>query len=162
VESTHGGFTGTGYLNSDNAVGASIEWAIDIGEAGTYSLEFAYANEAEDRPGDVLVGGTVAAAGVPFVSTMSWATWSTSSVDVALSAGENRIILRATSAAGLANIDRLTVSGAAVNAFDCEGNLGTGGSGTGGSGGGGNDSCGDPVVGHYQMEDLDRGVVAVR
>jgi rhamnogalacturonan endolyase len=167
LESTHGGFSGTGYLNSDNAVGASIEWAIDIGAAGTYSLEFAYANEpADDRPAEILIGGVLAASGVTFASTASWATWSSASVDVELPVGENRIILRATSALGLANIDRLIVNGAAVSAFDCDGNSATGGSGTGGSGtggsGGGMDSCGAPASGHYQMEDLDRGVVAVR
>lgn len=161
VESTNAGFGGTGYLNTDNAVGAGIEWALDVGEAGTYSLEFTYANEAEDRPADVLVGGMVVSSGVSFPSTSSWTTWSEASVDVTLAAGENRIILQATSAGGLANIDRLTVAGAAVAAFDCDGNQGTGGSGTGGSNGG-IGTCGDSVEGHYQMENLDRGVVAVR
>src|SRR5690606_5652181 len=76
VESTHSGFTGTGYLNSENALGASIEWAVDIGEAGTYSLKFAYASEpAGDRPGDVLAGDNVVAPGVAFASTSSWTTW---------------------------------------------------------------------------------------
>src|SRR5690606_40962008 len=66
VESAHSGFTGTGYLNTDNVAGASIEWAVDIGEAGIYSLEFAYASESGDRSADVVVGGTVAAAAVQF------------------------------------------------------------------------------------------------
>src|SRR5690606_16305841 len=64
---------------------------------------------------------------------------------VTLTAGENRIVLSAASAAGLANIDSIKVSGAAVNAMSCDGNPGSGGSdpgaggsnpGTGGSSGG--------------------------
>lgn len=142
VESTNGGFSGTGYLNSDNVVNAGIEWAVDVGEAGTYSLEFSYANASADRPADVLVGGAVAAAGISFATTTDWSTWSTIAVDVSLAAGENRIVLSATSAMGLANIDSLTITGAAISAFDCDGNVGTGGSGTGGAGSGGAGSGG--------------------
>lgn len=141
VESTNAGFTGAGYLNTDNVAGASIEWALNIGEGGTYSLEFAYANALEERQADVLINGTQAPVGVAFASTSSWTTWSTAQTQVMLTPGENRIVLRATASSGLANIDRLTVTGAAVSASDCDGSVnaggGTGGGGTGGSGTGG-------------------------
>ena len=139
VEATHAGFTGTGYLNTDNLVGAGIEWALEVGEAGTYTLEIAYANEpAEDRPGDVVVNGEAVASDVSFPSTTSWTTWSTTELEVTLAAGENRIVLLAAQATGLANIDSLKVTGAAVGAFDCNGAMGTGGApGTGGAGSGG-------------------------
>lgn len=139
VESTNGGFTGNGYLNSDNVAGASIEWAVDVGQAGTYSLQIAYASESEDRTADVLIGDTVALPGVSFAPTASWTTWATTSVDVELGGGENRIALRATTAAGLANIDSLTVTGASVRANDCSEDVGTGGSGGGTGGSGGNE-----------------------
>ncbi len=166
VESTNAGFSGSGYLNSDNAAGAGLEWVVDVGQAGTYSLTFAYANGgAEDRTADVLVGGASAASGVSFPGTTEWTSWSTVSVDVMLSLGENRIVLSATTAAGLANIDNVTITGAAVNAMNCDGTVGTGGmpgtGGTNGTGGGDGGTC-VPADGHYQMEDLDRGVVAVR
>ncbi len=144
VETTNSGFTGDGYLNSDNAAGASIEWALNVGVAGTYSLELSYANQGADRPADVLVDGTVAVSGVSFASTASWSSWSTVSADVALAAGENRIVLRAADAAGLANIDRVTVTGAAVSPFDCDGAMGTGGNGSGGGGTGGGGTGGTP------------------
>ena len=170
VESTNGGFTGAGYLNSDNVAGAGIEWAVAIGEAGTYALEFAYANASGDRPAEVIVNGSSVPVAVPFAATGDWTTWATVSVDVTLDVGEHRIVLQATGADGLANIDRLTVTGAAVSASDCDGGAGTGGTGggsTGGSGGadggsGGGGNCVVAADGHYQMEDLDRGVVAVR
>lgn len=143
VESTHSGFSGTGYLNLDNLVGAGVEWAVNVGEAGTYTLEITYASEpAGDRPGDVLVSGEVVAAAVSFPSTSSWTNYSTVSVEVTLVAGENRIALQATDAAGLANIDSLTVRGTAIGAFDCNGVSGTGGEGTGGQGTGGDGSGG--------------------
>src|SRR5690606_10235490 len=94
VESTNAGFSGTGYLNSDNAVGASIEWVIAVGEAGTYSLAFTYAS-LDNRPADLLVGGMNVASGVSFPPTESWTTWSTATVELTLSAGENRIVLSA-------------------------------------------------------------------
>ncbi len=182
VESTNGGFSGTGYVNTDNAVGASVEWAVDVGQAGTYSLAFTYANASTDRTATVLVNGIAAVASVSFASTSAWTTWSVASVDVPLAAGRNHIVLEATGDEGLANLDRLTVSGAAVGAADCSegGAGGTGGGGTGGEGtggaatggagtggatggaGGAPGSCDVAADGHYQMEDLDRGVVAVR
>lgn len=132
VESTHVGFGGVGYLNSENTSGASVEWAVDVGEPGTYSFEFAYANESGDRPADVLVDGAVAATGLSFPSTSSWSSWSSASVEVPLAVGKNRIVLRANSASGLANIDSLKVTGAAVRGANCS-DAGTGGS-TGGMG----------------------------
>src|SRR5690606_12589257 len=87
VESTNTGFSGTGYLNTDNAAGASIEWALNIGEAGTYTLEFVYANEAEDRPADLLAGGASAVSELSFPSTSSWTTWSSVTSEVTLMAG---------------------------------------------------------------------------
>jgi len=182
IETTNGGFSGTGYANTDNLAGAGIEWAVQIGEAGSYTLQFAYANATGDRTADILVNDAVVVSAQPFPSTAEWTSWSTVATDVTLVAGQNRIALQATSAEGLANIDSLTVSGAAVNAADCNGTGGTGGTGgaggtggggtggtggeTGGSGGetggSGGATCTAAANGHYQMEDLDRGVVAVR
>lgn len=141
VESDNEGFSGSGYLNADNTNQAGIEWAVDVAQAGVYSLAFAYANGAGDRPADLLIGGSPAAAGVSFPSTTEWTTWSRVTVDVTLAAGEHRIVLSATTTDGLANIDHLEVSGAAVKAIDCAGTGGsTGSDGTGGSEGTGSNN----------------------
>ncbi len=164
VETTNAGFSGSGYLNSDNGVGAAFEWVLHIGQAGTYSVTFVYANGGTvDRPADVLVGGVSAGGDVSFPPTDDWTTWSTVSVDVNLVEGENRVLLSALTDEGLANIDSFQVTGAAVNALGCEGIVeGAGGAdGAGGNDGVGPGTCGSPT-GHYQMEDLDRGLVAVR
>ncbi len=121
VESDHTGFSGTGYLNGDNYVGAGMEWSINVGEAGTYILAMAYASEpAEDRAGELLVNGAAAGAAISFPSTSAWTSYATVSVEVALEAGENRVELKAATASGLGNIDSLTVTGAAVAAHKCE------------------------------------------
>lgn len=38
VQTEHNGFTGTGYINADNAVGAGIEWRIRASEVGSIVL----------------------------------------------------------------------------------------------------------------------------
>src|SRR5690606_37391572 len=134
--------------NTDNAAGASVEWAVTVGEAGSYTLEIAYASEpAEDRAADILLGGAVVAAGVSFPSTSSWTNYSTVTVEVMLAPGENRIALSATQDAGLGNIDSLTITGAAVSAFDCSGVTGSGGASTGGQGAGGGQATGGAGTG---------------
>lgn len=150
VEFVNGGFSGTGYLNTDNVSGAGIEWALNIGEAGTYVLEFVYANGGVARPAEVVVNGESDPVAVEFPPTADWSTWTSVTVSLTLGVGENRVVLRATGSEGLANIDRLVVTGAAVAPFDCNGADGNGG------------NCVVTPNGHYQMEDLDRGVVAVR
>ncbi len=168
VEATNLGFSGTGYANTDNAAGTAIEWAVRIGESGPYTLDFTYANAGADRSANVLVDEATVGTGLSFPATADWTTWSTVSTSVTLDAGYHHLALAATSAEGLANIDHVTVSGAAVNAADCDDPGGAGGTGgTGGTGGaptggsGGAKTCGVTADGHYQMEDLSRGVVAV-
>lgn len=134
VEDTNAGFSGVGYANTDNASGAEIEWAVNVGEAGVYSLEFTFSNGgAEDRPGALHVNGAEAHPSASFPPTTDFTTWATVTFEVSLSVGENRIVLRSTTASGLANVDSLKVSGAALLAADCSSNPATGGApGSGG------------------------------
>lgn len=135
IEATNAGFSGAGYSNTDNAIGAEIEWAVTVGEAGMYSLKFTFANGGGvDRPGAILVSGAEVNAAASFPPTTDFTTWSTATFDVSLAVGENRIVLRATTAAGLANIDSITISGAALAARECSPSAATGGApGTGGA-----------------------------
>lgn len=150
VESSNAGFSGTGYANADNAVGAAIEWAVQIGEAGIYSLEFTYANASGDRVADVLIDGDSAVSALSFPATTDWTTWSTITAELTLAAGEHHIVLAAASAEGLANIDKMTVSGSAINALNCSdagGTDGAGGTATGGSDGNGTGGApGGPIT----------------
>lgn len=120
IESTNAGFTGSGYLNSDNEVGASITWSLEVRQAGTYSLTFFHSNAAEARPAQLLINGVVQEANLPFAATSDWSTWAGSPIEITLPAGPHTVSLAATSAQGLANIDRLEVSGAEAEPGECE------------------------------------------
>jgi choice-of-anchor C domain-containing protein len=105
----HGGYTGTGFADYQNATGDSVEFTYDAPAVGDYLLEFRYANgSAADRPLDLRVNGTIARPKMPFAPTGSWNTWSVASATVALAAGTNRIRLTATGSSG-PNLDALTV-----------------------------------------------------
>ncbi len=128
IEATNAGFSGVGYANTDNAVGAQIEWAIQVSQAGQYTLEFVFANGGDgDRPGVLSVDGNELNTTVSLPPTTAWTTWSSVVVEVALEQGESRISLAATTAGGLANLDSLTIRGAAVAPQDCASSAGTGG-----------------------------------
>ncbi|WP_125778185.1 carbohydrate-binding protein [Antribacter gilvus] len=136
IESNHAGHSGTGFCNSDNTVGAGIDFTIQAAGGGTATLGIRYANGGtSNRSASVILNGsTVQTAALE--PTGAWTTWSTSTVTVPVNAGSTTVRLAATTADGLPNIDYLDVT-------------------TGGSEepGGGN--------GVYEVEALTRGVTVV-
>jgi len=105
VESNHAGFTGTGFVNYDNASGSYVEFSVPITAAGSFTLEFRYANgTTTNRP--LSVNGTA----VDFPGTGAWTTWQTRSVTMNLQSGNNPIRATATTAGGGPNLDKLTVT----------------------------------------------------
>jgi lysophospholipase L1-like esterase len=122
VDSNHSGFTGSGFANADNAIGIGVDWSVDVPASGIYQLEWRFANGSSDRPGSVKING-VNVTTVGFPSTGVWTSWTTVSTTVSLDTGRSSIRLEATTSAGLANIDSLTVTGgSAVQPADCGGN----------------------------------------
>ncbi|MGW2400161.1 PQQ-dependent sugar dehydrogenase [Kitasatospora sp. NPDC001664] len=110
VATNHTGFTGTGFVDYTNAVGSYVEFAVSAGTAGTAPLTLRYANGTTvDRPMDLVVNGTVVAAGISFPATTTWDTWATKTVNVPLLAGANTVRATATTANGGPNLDRITV-----------------------------------------------------
>lgn len=110
VETTNAGWTGTGYVNTSNAVGQFSEVTVTVPTAGNYQIDFRYANgAAADRPADLRINGVVAQAGLSFPGTGAWTTWSDVVVTKALNAGTNTIRLTSTTANGCANLDKVTV-----------------------------------------------------
>ena len=69
-----GGYTGSGYINVDAGIGASISWNILAPDAGTYHLRWRYAigGNIGDRPGRLLINGVVAIDTVDFPHTGAW------------------------------------------------------------------------------------------
>ncbi|MFF4347134.1 glycosyl hydrolase family 28 protein [Streptomyces sp. NPDC001530] len=110
VDSDHAGYSGTGFVNTDNTTGAYVEWAVDAAAAGTKTVALAYANgTTSDRPMDITVNGQVVASGVSFPPTADWTTWRTVSLAVPLTAGANTLRATAITAVGCPNLDYLDV-----------------------------------------------------
>lgn len=113
IDTNHAGYTGTGFINTDNAVGKFIEWSIDAAEAGPYELQWRHANGASaNRTAAVSINGTVQAVNLAFSATGDWAVWAVTPVcTVSLDEGVNTIRLTSETADGLANIDWIEISG---------------------------------------------------
>ncbi|MFI7642118.1 PQQ-dependent sugar dehydrogenase [Nonomuraea sp. NPDC049400] len=109
VESNHAGYSGTGFVNSANAVGAAVEFTVQADADANTNLAVRYANGATAaRPATLTVNGATHST-PQFAPTGAWTTWNNETVAASLQAGANVVRLTATTAAGLANIDALTV-----------------------------------------------------
>ncbi|MEV6012428.1 alpha-galactosidase [Streptomyces sp. NPDC051976] len=111
VDSNHLNFSGTGFVNTANAVGAYAQFTVDAAAAGNATLTLRYANgTTTDRPADLTVNGTVVSAGRSFPGTGSWDTWADATLTVPLNAGANTFRVTATTANGAANLDYLDLT----------------------------------------------------
>jgi endoglucanase len=109
VESNHAGFSGGGFVNTDNTVGSAVQWSTQS-VAGSATLRFRFANgTAVNRPMRITVNGTEVSAALAFPGTGAWSTWQEATVTATLRAGSNTVQATATTAGGGPNLDRLTV-----------------------------------------------------
>ncbi|MFF3397715.1 glycoside hydrolase family 88 protein [Streptomyces sp. NPDC002659] len=110
VESNHAGFTGTGFVNYDNAAGSHVEFTVDSAATTSTTLALRFANgTTANRPLDITVNGQLVADDLAFGSTGSWTGWRTTNVTAELKAGTNTVRLTSAGAAGGPNLDSLTV-----------------------------------------------------
>ncbi len=124
IDSNHIGYEGAGFANSTNVVGAGIDWFIAVPSEGNYVFRWKYANGTSSaRQANVIVDGAVLAS-TTFEPTGGWAMWSEDvSTTATLLAGTHSIRLEATSASGLANIDKITIQGVSPQAAACSSSL---------------------------------------
>ncbi|MEO6327952.1 MAG: carbohydrate-binding protein [Ginsengibacter sp.] len=109
VSSNRAGFTGSGFADYINASGDFIEWTVNMLGAGSYSLQFRYANGGvSDRPLKLEINGVIVTASLSFSPTGGWTTWSVSSATANLIAGNNKVKLTAIGSSG-PNVDNLKV-----------------------------------------------------
>jgi glucose/arabinose dehydrogenase len=121
VESNHAGFSGTGFVNLDNAVGSSVEFAVNSTTAGNGTLALRFANGTTvDRPMDISVNGSPIIAAQSFPGTGAWTTWQTVTIATPLRAGANTVRATSTSANGGPNLDALDVDVAATADYQAE------------------------------------------
>lgn len=119
VDNNHGGFTGKGFSNTTNAVGAGINWKVDIPAETNYTLTWRYANGSGSRPGKLLVNGQEKIASIDMPVTGAWTAWAIVSVQINLPEGILDIRLEGTTSNGLANIDFFEVSGSETRPASC-------------------------------------------
>ncbi|MER5749253.1 carbohydrate-binding protein [Streptomyces sp. NPDC002088] len=109
IDSDWTGYSGSGFCNGTNAVGAYAQFTVNAATAGTATLSVRFANGTTTaRPADITVNGS-AATSASFETTGAWGTWVTKTLSVPLTAGSNTIRLNPTTAAGLPNVDYLDV-----------------------------------------------------
>lgn len=109
IDSDWSGYSGDGFCNGTNAVGAYAQFTVNVPAPGTVTLRIRFANGTTTaRPADIAVNGS-AAASASFESTSAWDTWATKTLTVPVNAGSNTIRFNPTSSDGLPNIDRLDV-----------------------------------------------------
>ncbi|MFI8287575.1 carbohydrate-binding protein [Streptomyces sp. NPDC085614] len=107
VETEHAGYSGTGFCNATNALGAALQFTVNAAQAGTATLSVRFANGTTTaRPANATVNG--AAAGSPsFEGTGTWTAWTTKTLTVPVVQGANIVRFSPTTANGLPNIDYL-------------------------------------------------------
>ncbi|HEU4424441.1 MAG TPA: heparin lyase I family protein [Pilimelia sp.] len=110
VENGHGGFSGTGFVNYDDAAGGYVEWTVYALCPGPAALNLWYANATTiSRPMDITVNGVLVADDLDFGRTPAWNDWETRTLITALRAGANTIRATAATADGGPNVDSLEV-----------------------------------------------------
>ena len=121
IDSNHSGYSGSGFANTTNAQGSAITWSVTVGESGNYQLQWRYANASGgNRSANIEVNGSVQA-NVDLNETGAWSNWQDSAaITVFLNTGTNTLRAVADTVGGLANIDRLTITGSSVSARNCD------------------------------------------
>lgn len=105
LESKNSGYSGEGYLNTDNYNGASATWIINYFGDTTTTLSFRFANGgSSSRNADIFIND-VNKGTISFPVTGDWTNWQISTFNAALSSGSNEIKLVASTDDGIANLD---------------------------------------------------------
>ncbi|WP_372772627.1 pectate lyase [Mangrovibacterium sp.] len=108
---SHSGFTGEGYVDTDNEKGSFIEVKYHAPEEGLYQLGVRYVHGKPDiRPAELKINNETVATSLNFSPTGAWTAWTTTTTKVKLKAGQNVIRLIAIEVQGLVNIDHFTVT----------------------------------------------------
>jgi hypothetical protein len=111
VDSNWPGFSGTGFCNGTNAVGAFAQFTVTAALSGAGFTVIRFANGGtSSRPADIVVNGSTVHSAVPFEPTGAWSTWASKSVGFVVPAGSSTIRLSPTTSAGLPNVDFIDFS----------------------------------------------------
>jgi lysophospholipase L1-like esterase len=108
LESTNTGFSGTGYVNTDNVLDSYITFYLNAEQAVNVPIMVRYANGSTDnRDASVSINHTEVYANIEFLNTGGWTSWDTKEINLSLDQGVNIITFMSTTTNGLANIDKI-------------------------------------------------------
>lgn len=110
IDNVNPGYTGDGYANSSNSIGAAINWNLNFDSSVIKSFTFRYAS-TNSGTADLVIGGVSVASKIQFPATGSMTNWDNVTVYAYTPAGNSAVRLQSASAAGLPNIDYLAVTG---------------------------------------------------
>lgn len=119
IDTKHAGYTGIGFIDTENAVGASIVWSISAASAKIYTAQIRFGNGGTAARRATVVVNDVQIKTLDFPTNSSWTKWQTVNIDVPLKASTNSIKLVADTADGLANIDNIRVTGNGITPAAC-------------------------------------------
>jgi hypothetical protein len=112
VRASYAGYSGAGFADYGGSGAGYVEWTVHVPAAGTYWLNFRYANGGTtDRPMSIRVNGTIVNGALSFPRT-GWKNWTVRTQSVNVPAGV--ITIRATEIASGPKVDNLTVTSGAA------------------------------------------------
>ena len=122
VATDHASYAGSGFIAEMNQGASLLTHVQDVPAAGTYTLSLRYANGTggdglyQARTAVLAVGGS--SQNVVFPPTDNWDSWNTITVQVALQAGANDVVIQCPDAASChVNLDSLKVSRPALGGY---------------------------------------------
>jgi pectate lyase len=119
IDNKHTGYTGTGFYDSENAVGATLAWSVSAASAKTYMAQIRFGNGGTAARRATLMVNDIQIKSLDFPTNSSWTQWQTANVELPLKAGVNSVKLVAETANGLANIDSISVTGNGITPASC-------------------------------------------
>lgn len=110
IDTNNVGYSGEGFVNTTNAVGAAVSWFINSDQNQTATLTFRYANGGiASRDAKITLNG-VSADTLFLPTTEEWTSWGIATLNLSLKQGTNELKLTAITADGLANLDLIYLS----------------------------------------------------
>lgn len=110
IESQYPGFSGTGYVNTDNLLSTYIEWTIRTESSGQMEFSFTFANGTSEARGmELIISGSSAKTTLEFNSTTDWSIWTEEKYTLDFQAGTRQIRLTSLSDQGAPNLDKITM-----------------------------------------------------
>ena len=111
IATNHNNYTGTGFVDGTNAVGAYIEWKFSIKDAGNDSLFIFYAHgKTGDRSMSITLNDSMIVPSMSFNPTANYDTWVANITMIPLKKGGNILRLTALTADGGPNLDRIEIA----------------------------------------------------